>query len=283
MSKIVKLILCLIIPIIGFTFYIKEHYFSTTQKDSPCIINSKESIQVDFEPFFKTSPSDPEHLPPFPELTHFDKGVLRVCGDWGSQPSAEDFKILLNCPQNKGVVEEIYDRLDHQVITPNADLELFKNELTQIWFTNSGTKKETIGFGHIFCGEPDKMELGGMHFVGRYAEAQEEKWAGAIWNDKSLCNKLDIELPVYALGIKYLDQDGEVKVKCPDGYAYNLHADDILVHATKAFKELGKDGTYLYEMKDDNYKSFFVRKNDAILTFYPCLKPKCNDNKCSCG
>ncbi len=85
--------------------------------------------------------------------------------------------------------------------------------------------------------------------------------------------------------MKYLGKDGEVKVKCPNGYAYNLHADDILISATKAFKELGKDGMCLYEMEDDNYQSMFVRKNDAILTFYPDLTPKCDDKStyCSCS
>ncbi|WP_341811460.1 EndoU domain-containing protein [Wolbachia endosymbiont (group A) of Oxytorus armatus] len=97
------------------------------------------------------------------------------------------------------------------MITPDADLELLKDELANIWFTNSGSEKETIGFGHIFCGEPND-KLGGMHFVGRYVEAQEDKWAGAIWNDKSLCNKSDIKPPVYTFGMKYLGKDGEVKV-----------------------------------------------------------------------
>ncbi len=30
-------------------------------------------------------------------------------------------------------------------------------------------------------------------------------------------------------------------------------------------------------MEDDNYQSIFVRKNSAILTFYPDLTRKCND------
>ncbi|BET30231.1 hypothetical protein wCauBTS_08380 [Wolbachia pipientis] len=271
MSKIAKLILCLIIPVIGFVFYIKEHYLNDANS------------QIGFEPFFKTDSSDPDYIPPLPELTDFDRGVLRVCGDWGTQPDEEDFRILLDCPQHQEVVKRIYDKLDHQVITPSADLGLFKDELTKIWFTNSGVEKETIGFGHIFCGEPDRLGLGGMHFVGRYVEAQENKWAGAIWGNKSLCNKLDIKPPVYTFGMKYLGKGGEVKVKCPNGYAHNLHADDILVSATKAFKELGEDGMCLYKMEDANYQSVFVRKNDAILTFYPDLTPKCNDKSINCS
>nr|WP_264703952.1 hypothetical protein [Wolbachia endosymbiont (group A) of Volucella inflata] len=90
--------------------------------------------------------------PPFPELTDFDRGVLKVCRDWGAHPDKEDFKILLDCPQHQEVVKGIYDKLDRQIVTPDADLELFKDELANIWFTNSGSEKETVGFGHIFCG-----------------------------------------------------------------------------------------------------------------------------------
>ncbi|WP_341814887.1 hypothetical protein [Wolbachia endosymbiont (group A) of Chalcis sispes] len=32
-----------------------------------------------------------------------------------------------------------------------------------------------------------------------------------------------------------------------------------IISATKAFKELGKDGMCLYEMEDDDYQSVFVR------------------------
>nr|WP_265017899.1 hypothetical protein [Wolbachia endosymbiont (group B) of Phalera bucephala] len=100
MSKIAKLILCLIIPVIGFVFYIKEHYLNDANS------------QIGFEPFFKTDSSDPDYIPPLPELTDFDRGVLRVCGDWGTQPDEEDFRILLDCPQHQEVVKRIYDKLD---------------------------------------------------------------------------------------------------------------------------------------------------------------------------
>nr|WP_264703955.1 hypothetical protein [Wolbachia endosymbiont (group A) of Volucella inflata] len=58
-----------------------------------------------------------------------------------------------------------------------------------------------------------------------------------------------------------------------------------IISATKAFKELGKDGMCLYKMEDDNHQSVFVRKNDAILTFYPDSTPKCDDKStyCSCS
>ncbi|MDE5059205.1 hypothetical protein OZD66_05225, partial [Wolbachia endosymbiont of Drosophila baimaii] len=49
MSKTVKLILCLIIPIIGFIFYIKDHYFHTGYVE--------ENVEVNFEPFFSSQPA----------------------------------------------------------------------------------------------------------------------------------------------------------------------------------------------------------------------------------
>lgn len=101
MSKIAKLILCLIIQVIGFVFYIKEHYLNDANS------------QIGFEPFFKTDSSDPDYIPPLPELTDFDRGVLRVCGDWGTHPDEEDFRILLDCQQHQEVVKRIYDKLDH--------------------------------------------------------------------------------------------------------------------------------------------------------------------------
>lgn len=267
MSKSLILVLCFIpLLVIGFVFYYKQS-----------------QVDIEFEPFFRTNSQEPEYIPPFPELTDFDQGVLRVCGEWGEYPDEESFRILLDCPQHQETVKKIYDELDHQIIKAEASLEVFKDELTHIWFTNSGREKETTGFGHIFCGEVGKSNLGGMHFMGRYVEAQEKKWAGAIWNNSSLCNEVDINPPVYTFGVQYLNKDGKVKVKCPNGYVYNLHADDILISATKAFKELGKDGMCLYEMESDDYKSVFIRNNDAILTFYSDLTPKCQEGtNCNC-
>ncbi|WP_333022959.1 EndoU domain-containing protein [Wolbachia endosymbiont of Pentidionis agamae] len=240
---------------------------------------TEKEVNVNFEPFFRTKPSDPDFIPSPPDMTEFDNGVLKVCGEWGSYPDEEDFRILLDCPEHEDSIKRIYKELDYQVITSNSSLELFKDELTKVWFTShhprQGSGENHTGFRHIFCGEPDGEVLGGMHFVGRYVEAQKNKWAGAIWYDKSLCNKIEIQHPVYTFGMQYLDITGEVKTKCQNGYPYNLHADDILILATKAFKNLGKDGVCAYKMPNEDYQSIFVRKDNSILTFYPDLAPKC--------
>nr|CAH7764592.1 unnamed protein product [Callosobruchus chinensis] len=79
-----------------------DHYFHTSY--------AEENVTVNFEPFFS---SQPGYIPPFTELTDFDRGVLKVCGDWGAHPDKEDYKILLSCPQHQEVVKGIYDKLDH--------------------------------------------------------------------------------------------------------------------------------------------------------------------------
>ncbi|MDD9331983.1 MAG: hypothetical protein PV340_05230 [Wolbachia sp.] len=64
----------------------------------------------------------------------------------------------------------------------NADLELFKDELANIWVTpiTSNTQENyRTGSRHVFCGEPSN-KLGGIYFIARYVEAQENQLAGAI-------------------------------------------------------------------------------------------------------
>ncbi|WCR53816.1 MAG: hypothetical protein PG981_000838 [Wolbachia endosymbiont of Ctenocephalides orientis wCori] len=93
MPKVVKLILCLIIPVTGFIFYIESHYFQADY--------TEKSTEINFEPFFKTDPSGPDYIPLPPELTHFDRGVLKVCGNWGTHPDKEDLKFCLTAHKIK--------------------------------------------------------------------------------------------------------------------------------------------------------------------------------------
>jgi len=238
-------------------------------------------------PFFRESPSDSEFIPPKPVLTPFDKDILDVCGYWGTYPKRSDFRALLDKPEHKDLIGRFYNELNHQVITANADLKLFKDELTNIWFTSVKSKKSkssseiSTGFRHVFCGEPMKKTLGGMHFVGRYLQAQNNGWAGALWGDKILCDQLEISHPVYTFGIRFRNNRGSFSVKCPNGYAYDFHADNILTRATKAFKQLGESGMCLYNV-DGKYQAVFIRTSKGIHTFYPDLNPNCNRRNIDC-
>ncbi|WP_395463602.1 EndoU domain-containing protein [Wolbachia endosymbiont of Cantharis cryptica] len=234
-----------------------------------------------FAKFFRTEKSDPPHLPPLPELNRFDRGILKVCGDWGSPPTRKAFKKFLN--RHPEVLEKIYNELNRQIITRNADLETFKEEFIDIWFRNRG-------FVHIFCGEPDGhlqwTGLGGMHFIGRYVEAQEKGWAGAIWDDK-ICDKNEIRHPVYTIGILYKNTEGEIKKKCPGGFDYS-DAETIFIEATKAFKdfqgvelnkevELKKAGTCIHD-STNGYPFVLQMDEYSILSFFSSLSGK--GNKC---
>ncbi|MDN5248439.1 MAG: EndoU domain-containing protein [Wolbachia endosymbiont of Tyrophagus putrescentiae] len=223
-----------------------------------------------FNKFFKTESFDPDYLAPFPKLSEFDREVLKVCGDWGSKPTREDFKKFLDDPKNKKDVQDIYEGLDKQVITPNADLETFKKEFLDVWFGNRG-------FVHTFCGEPDGHKqwtsLGGMHFIGRYLEAQEKGWAG-LWDG---CDKKEIRPPVWTIGIRYKNTKGEIKEKCPGGFDYSS-AKEILIYATKACKAFQKhgarkEGTCLYPTSKE-YQSMLHVDNFAILSFFSTLSLK---------
>lgn len=65
------------------------------------------------------------------------------------------------------------------------------------------------------------------------------------------------------------------------GYPLVSDAAEILINATKAFKDQGnKQGACLYPVQDQNsgksYQAVFVKDRNAIITFYPDATPKGN-------
>ncbi|GHM58352.1 MAG: hypothetical protein sL5_05050 [Candidatus Mesenet longicola] len=265
MKIITRRIVPLVIALVSCTIYSKYDYKSP-------IVRHK------FDKFFKDKDLDPDYLAPKPILNKFDKGILRICGDWGSTPTKQDLQKFLDDPDHKDDMDDIYTQLNKEIKTPNATLEKFKEEFVELWFQNRG-------FIHIFCGEPDGYKqwtgLGGMHFAGRYLEAQEKGWAGAIWDNK-ICDKNEIKNPVYTIGIRYKNTKGEVREKCPGGFDY-LSAKDIFIKATKAWKDFErsgnkKEGQCLYRTLDE-YQSVLQVDNYAILSFFSTLSAKYN----TCG
>ncbi|XGA08748.1 MAG: EndoU domain-containing protein [Wolbachia endosymbiont of Xenopsylla cheopis] len=235
------------------------------------------SNEYKFNPFFKTIGCENcEFLPPIPKLNAFDEAMLEVCGNWGNVPRNSNFISVLSNNKYQDEFDSIYNELNHQVITPNADTETFKKELAMVWFGHNA-------FRHVFCGEPNRSKLGGMHFVGRYLEAQEKGWAG-ITENKS-CPKEEIEHPIYTLGVDFLNPEKKVKTKCQGGYDYSWHAKDILILATKALKDFQSEeqGMCLYDLPDGNKAVFVKKSSKAITTFYSELTPHCDRGKTSCG
>ena len=96
--------------------------------------------------------------PPPPPLAALDRGVLEVCGPWGSRPSAR-FRGDARSARARARGGGSHEGLDRSVRGGKVPLRRFKDELT-VWFDASG-------FAHR-CGEPHSDQLGGMHYRGRY-------------------------------------------------------------------------------------------------------------------
>ena len=237
-------------------------------------------------PFFDDATAaraDPS--PPPPPLDALDRGVLEVCGPWGSRPSARDFRAMLDRPEVEPEVAKLYDGLDRAVRGGKVPLRRFKDELTDVWFDASG-------FEHVFCGEPRADQLGGMHYRGRYLDLQQQGIAGLMSGAE--CRATEIEPPVYTVGVRYrLPGGGTLRTACPKGYAYDLGAADLLLVATQAYRELRRRRgaeMCLEEIAvsiDRPYLAVVVVRGDAIRTFYPDLSPACDGGgrpaSCACG
>ncbi len=211
-----------------------------------------------FNAFFRMNSIDSQSLPSPPILTKFDERVLSLCGDWGNKPTKDEFIAMLTEPEFRDVANAIYDALEHTVITLDADIDTFITELANIWFNEKG-------FAHIFCGEPRSRTLAGMHYAPRVQQAQQNKWAGLVGYET-----LPTDSSMYKLDIKYLDPKGKIRVKPYETFDKELHADDILIYATLAFKmtqEENKEVDYAL----NGYIGRFVKRNNAILTFFPKL------------
>jgi len=249
--------------------------FSESEDTRPPQPDDRGETTSGFVPFFDTDnrPNDPS--PPPPTLSAFDHAVLKVCGGWGTRPRATDFRAMLDDPALAADIDRIYNALNHSILGPPRNPSQFRNELTSIWFDQDG-------FRHIFCGESSGGTIGGLHFVGRYLQMQEEGWGGL----DTRCNSTEIVPPVYTFGVRYRIARGGIRRACPKGYALNLNASEILIDATKALKLMlprtsGK-AMCLYKVEEPNeraYLAVFVIKSGAVRTFYPDASPTCDRNR----
>lgn len=232
-----------------------------------------------FAPFFDTIQQSPvDDTPPPPTLTAFDEGVLTLCGPWDSAPRAEAFEttILTVFPDQLAAVQKA---VGGGLKTPNATPAIFAKELTEAWFENKA-------FKHIFCGDPNKRALGGLHFQGRYLQAQRAGWAGLL--EGTQCAKSEAKAPVYSIGVSYLTPDGEAEKACPKSYSTAESALDILTNATKALKasrqwaKPDEKAACLYGVATPkgSYSALLVVKNQAILTAYPITTPNPSERSC---
>lgn len=204
--------------------------------------------------------------PPPPDLTPFDRDVLKICGNLGNHVHAEKFKALLRA----------YPEILHQIQTavggeifPGRNTEAeFLQDLTEIWFKRDG-------FKHIFCGSIERGQLKGMHYVGRYLQLQEQGLAGKLPNNRH--QQETIDGAVYTIGV-LLKYGSRIIVDQRTGYALVTDAVELLIAATQAFKIKSRPKSVCtFPVIDTDsghtYPAVFVKEDNAIITFYPDVTP----------
>lgn len=208
--------------------------------------------------------------PPAPQITPFGEKVLETCGEFGGSVGSEEIEGLLSEPEAEKVIGLVKNEVGCELFGDCSDSAIIE-ELAQIW-------SRSKGFAHIFCGEPDGGKMGGLHYLGRYLQMQENGWGGPLPVSKG---KEEIEEGlIYTLGVQYLWQE-KVREDRIKGYPYTLDAADIFIHATKAFEQMGTQTVgkeaCLYTVPADDegesFKAVFVIKNRGVRTFYPDATP----------
>ena len=235
------------------------------------------------------------YAPEDPELTELDLDVLELCGNWGSHVEAVDFEKMLLTPTHQASVSRLRKTLGNRIFSSAVDNKDFVHQLRRVWF-------EQKGFQHVFCGEPNRYDLGGFHYAARYWQAQDKNWAGyrklkknyrqrPIKKCQQFYLKEQIKPPIYNTSISYLDPEtNKQKVKCLSGYNRLMTAEDILLAGTQAFKQANKRVSknakeacvFKTQLNDvPTHFSKLVIKQRALRTFYPLAdkRPYCKKNK----
>jgi Bacterial EndoU nuclease len=191
-------------------------------------------------------------------------GILARSRQGGCQ--AANFQALLSAyPQ---VLKRIQASVDGEIFAGRNTTAEFLADLTSIWF-------QQHGFERIFCGSIRKGKIKGMHYVGRYLQLQEQGLAGKLTHNQS--QEEIIEESIYTIGV-LLRYGNQVLVDRRTGYALVTDAAELLIAATQAFKTQDRSNsvcTFPVVDADSGHKypAVFVKKDNAIVTFYPDATP----------
>jgi len=202
-----------------------------------------------------------------PLLNSFDQAVLQTCGPIGTRVSSNKFKQLLSSYPD--VLQKLQQASSGELRPGRRKKAQFLEDLTNIWFKRRG-------FEHVFCGEIyNANDIGGLHFYGRYLQLQNEGIGGRLANNQE--REEVVTGVIYTMGV-VLKQENRTVTDVIKGYGYLSNAEEILIDATRGFKLQGNsEGACIYNVRDrETGKSFptvFVRKENAIITFYPDATP----------
>jgi len=234
------------------------------QDNNPVTVSVPRSRKVDITP-----------VPP--QLNAFDRKVLNTCGTFGSKVGTISIRRLL--AESPQVVQQIKQAVGGELFSGRRSENQFRDDLVTIW-SNRGA------FEHIFCGQiRGSNQIGGLHFVGRYLQLQNQGIAGRLPNNSKAEEVIDGE--IYTLGVEVRQGNRVVTKDSKKGYSYVSNAQEILIDATRAFKSFrntsNANRACLYTVRDSSappFKAVFVNTNRAIVTFYPDATPKPNEASC---
>lgn len=212
----------------------------------------------------------PDPTPEPPVLDDIDRGILDLCGAWGSKVKRSAFRSFLQ--QQPQLLQDLTRAISGQASrTARADRSAL-DILTDLWFRKDG-------FTHIFCGEPDSDGLGGLHFAPRYRQAWQSGWASRL--TAAECRATEIDPPVYTVGVRYRYDGNREGSFCPKGYRHDLDGREMLVAVSalwKAETARNRGGACLVSRKDlpadetrkgETSSAILVTRNQAVITFYP--------------
>lgn len=235
-----------------------------------------------FAAIFRAPGAGGAGLVPAPRLGAFDRAVLDICGAWGSRPSRAAFRALFDRPEFAADAVAIGEALDFTVRDRRLSPRAFADALTALWFAEDG-------FRHIFCGEPAEERLGGLHYKGRFLEAQERGFGGL-----APCRAGDPDPPLLSVGFAYRTPSGGRATACPKSFSTRLDARALLIEASLAFRAKGRgpagERMCLHPLGEAHGAPDFavlVERSGAIRTFYPTASPACDGGgpprECLCG
>ncbi|MBW4518966.1 MAG: EndoU domain-containing protein [Scytolyngbya sp. HA4215-MV1] len=206
--------------------------------------------------------------PPPPLLKDFDRAILKTCGPIGSKVNANSIRQLLTRSPN--LVKAAQQQVGGELLPGRSTESEFLDDLVAVWSKRSG-------FEHIFCGELESAQkIGGLHFVGRYLQLQEQGIGGRLPNNAS--KEEVIPGVVYTLGI-VIRQGNRTFSDDLKGYPYVSDGQELFLAAIALLKAQGNaQGACIATVADrdsgKSYSAIFVKDRDAIVTFYPDATPK---------
>ncbi|MGH1396725.1 MAG: EndoU domain-containing protein [Trichormus sp.] len=206
--------------------------------------------------------------PPVPQLNAFDKAVLNTCGAIGTRVSQNKFKQLLSSYPE--VLKKLQTVSGGEIFSGRKNKTQFIEDLTKIWFKRRG-------FEHIFCGEIyNANDIGGLHFYGRYLQLQNQGIGGRLPNNRQ--REEVVPGVIYTMGV-VIKKGNQTVRDVIKGYSYISNAEEMLIDTTLAFKkQKNTEGACIYNVRDQetgkNFPNVFVRKDQAIITFYPDATPQ---------